>query len=883
MTNINAVSVPRNQNTALNSIGFHLSNGIENVIEKIENLRLTRDTIDQSNEIRGSDAYRTKHSIRRVSGCQTSNNNDIYDCDRDHDRENDRNDLIERGPIKSQFCSLTRSQPYCTSVEQPRNFQANETFLIDYDKTAEQILRDKECSEKLNACLDQLQDLERTSCTYDSNARDEDKSQVYSLRKDFSSTPSTIVGNALSDDLLLLENVLCGAFQAAQHVTKKSFLRSQETMEAFFDTCLTDGNTIVSSSESRESSRTHSPALPISTQSSGRSQPKTNHSPISSPRTTVTSTCRPAQIFSCSSSCSPSSSSQSYGDTSSPNSSFTYQTTAGSRIEERFKQDFENFQFWRPDGDTVVSNTVVNNIDDNELWSQVMDELVNNLNGEKGKMEETYLQDPSKVENATNTITFQTNNLQQVRHSSNRDNIPNEGVTVAKPVSWSDVSYTPVSRANIPQKDTQKIETTDNAINCYKLVPSYTKYDKSYGTLAKQHPAKTISTKDDIHHDRDFSPLFHSFGDSSTAVDATVATNFSFDDFTTKSLPTSPKDDYQIPKMVASFEDHSQQRCFTNSDRNTIPWSSLNLPSVKASEKLKDKLDPQEVKKAMISLLKRPAKELAKQDKDGDTKLMCLVGNPNELVQKMAYLVPLVERMSTITGALTIMNNRGDDALYLAALNCPQFPFVAGYLAATMLEKGIDFSQRLYHTRGDTLIHSIAAQGDSHEETLAELLALRTIQGNRLFDLSKRNYDGRTALHIAIESHIPFTKGITSLETIKLLLKYGADPRIKETKYGDNALHMAVSLDCDPVLVKLLLDTWASDLVNAVNYNHDTALHAVAAMSTNVSFDRQKEVCWLLVQAGGHTNLPNHEGKTPLDLVSTDRKGAIREIFHKRS
>lgn len=44
--------------------------------------------------------------------------------------------------------------------------------------------------------------------------------------------------------------------------------------------------------------------------------------------------------------------------------------------------------------------------------------------------------------------------------------------------------------------------------------------------------------------------------------------------------------------------------------------------------------------------------------------------------------------------------------------------------------------------QGDTLIHSIASQGDSHEETLAELLALRTIQGNRLFDLSKRNYDG---------------------------------------------------------------------------------------------------------------------------------------------
>lgn len=285
----------------------------------------------------------------------------------------------------------------------------------------------------------------------------------------------------------------------------------------------------------------------------------------------------------------------------------------------------------------------------------------------------------------------------------------------------------------------------------------------------------------------------------------------------------------------------------------------------------------------MISLLKRPVEELVKQDKDGDTKLMCLVGNPNELIKKMAYLVPLVERMSTITGALTVTNNRGFDALYLTALNCPEFPFVAGYLAAAMIQKGIDISQRLYHTRGDTLIHSIATQGDSHKEILSELLALRTIQENRLFDLSKRNYDGRTALHIAIESHLPFTKGTTSLETVKLLLKYGADPTIKETKCGNNALHMAVSLDCDPILVKLLLDTWTSDLVNAVNYNHDTALHVATAKSTNITLKRQEEVCWLLVQAGGHTNLLNQQGKTPLALASVDRKETIREILHKRS
>lgn len=68
-----------------------------------------------------------------------------------------------------------------------------------------------------------------------------------------------------------------------------------------------------------------------------------------------------------------------------------------------------------------------------------------------------------------------------------------------------------------------------------------------------------------------------------------------------------------------------------------------------------------------------------------------------------------------------------------------------------------------------------------------------------------RLHIGRTALHVAIESHVPFTKGTTSLETVRLLLKYGADPTIKETKCGNNALHMAVSLDCDPILVKVSL------------------------------------------------------------------------------
>lgn len=56
---------------------------------------------------------------------------------------------------------------------------------------------------------------------------------------------------------------------------------------------------------------------------------------------------------------------------------------------------------------------------------------------------------------------------------------------------------------------------------------------------------------------------------------------------------------------------------------------------------------------------------------------------------------------------------------------------------------------------------------------------------------------------MAIESHNPLTRGITSVATVELLLMHGADPRIKETKCGDTALHMAVSLACDPALVKV--------------------------------------------------------------------------------
>ena len=44
--------------------------------------------------------------------------------------------------------------------------------------------------------------------------------------------------------------------------------------------------------------------------------------------------------------------------------------------------------------------------------------------------------------------------------------------------------------------------------------------------------------------------------------------------------------------------------------------------------------------------------------------------------------------------------------------------------------------------QGDTLIHAVAAKGDTHGAVLAELLTLKTTRGTPVFDVSTPNYEG---------------------------------------------------------------------------------------------------------------------------------------------
>nr|XP_034173012.1 uncharacterized protein LOC117600976 isoform X1 [Osmia lignaria] len=778
MSNAYTETVLRNQSSE--------TNAVEDVTEKIQRLCVTGDNehIAQINfpelvvskdddkckeEKNTEDKEEREENVEKEVEEETEDETNEEDESDDNDDEDDDDEgddnLIERGPMKSNVFSSPRDPPYTTNFDQNLFGRINERKWCDYTKSEEKI--NKNC------------------CTAESN---EIGSQVCDLKDEFIPL-SPIDANDLNE-YLLLENVLNGAFQAAQR-------SSNNENREFFDPAYSPLSTISTDSLRpttgwQNFNQGFLDSSPVTNDDSNCEQRRlslTNKTietifdpPINAPEPSVY---RSTQLSSRCSSYSSSSSNQSYGDAASP---YTYQMPYTPPVDKQINKDFEKFSIQKQQ-DTTESTEEIYNIGNPELLMKVCQELLNSCEG--GKNVEV---DGTREEfSALTGINYDQTN-------------PNFSP------SPSDVSCPDfVSLLNSPSN----FSSSPTTFNTFETIKA-----------------------------------------------------------------TNTTDDSQIPKMVASFEScHRRQRKY---EQNITPWPSLNLPSVTASDRLKEQVNPKEVEKAMMNLLKRPVEELAKQDEDGDTMLMCLVGNPEELARKQAYLAPLVERLSTMKEVLATTNNRGEDALYLTAMNCPQFPYVTGYLAAAMLEKNIDVSQRLYRTRGNSLIHSVAGQGDSHIEVLAELLALRTNQGNAVFDLSKRNYDGKTALHVAIESHQPLFGGNSSLASVKMLLKYGADPRTKETERGDTALHLAASRACDPALVKVLLDACGSELVNAINYDHDTPLHAAASVSRNAPLNRQTEVCWLLIHAGGNRNLLNRQGKSPFVLVPPDRREALVKIFYGR-
>lgn len=896
----------------------------EDIIEKIENLRLSRNN-DEDNEDANENVDRTRltssenvdnieyrdscnlQSSRHADNEDINNNEDnvddnksclplnIRDDSRDKKRcqssyensldddseveqieqheheDSDDSDLIQRGPIKPDFQPF-RGHPYPMMS------------LLDYDKTAQQILRNKDYSEKLNPCLDQLSDSTQASIggiglAMDPNWTGENDNHIFRSGDLSNETalPSIIVDDPGEESLM--DILSRGGFQPAVRSDAGSHSIPSPSAKTWSDSPASSYNYVVSRSNSRASSRAQSPGSAANLESP-QMHVNVIGSPLGSPQ--VASTYRVPQALS-----SSSSSNHSYSDVSSP---LNYQTPLDYQIEEQLG---ETLSGWKNVYDS--SGTIVNSSDTIDCTLlQLVEQIIEEDKQGKTLKELQVASDASCFSSTYNNewVSMRTlgNDLNPASRECPATNMRNEKLEDCLGIP----NVNPIQIAGLPidgdfvsvyasKGSTGGCAFVNRAANAHAtdMEPRYYEpnaKNEINTSIVPQHNASTLHPEIELTNKTSTKTSEQNLGVSQEKYTMlhTVNEEKRYDQPPSMFVPS----DYQIPTMVSSFISSGSQR---NSKRGIVPWPSLNLPSVKASERLKEGLNPKEVERAMSNLLKKSIEELAAADEDGDTELMCLVGNPEELAKKKAYLAPLVERLGNLPGALSMVNNRNEDALYLAAINCPEMPYVTGYLAAAMLQKGIDINQRLYHMRGDTLIHSVAARGDSHGEILAELLALKTVQGNPVFDLSRCNYDGRTALHIAVESHDPTGRGIKSLATARLLLENGASTKVKESKCGDTALHMAASLNCDPALVKVLLCKGTSNVVNETNYMYNTPLHMAAAVSNTVSLEKQKEVCRLLIQAGGQTNIQNRQGKTPLALVSPERKEAIKRIFYKKA
>jgi ankyrin repeat protein len=138
-------------------------------------------------------------------------------------------------------------------------------------------------------------------------------------------------------------------------------------------------------------------------------------------------------------------------------------------------------------------------------------------------------------------------------------------------------------------------------------------------------------------------------------------------------------------------------------------------------------------------------------------------------------------------------------------------------------------------------------------------------------DINKTDADGRTALFHAAQSG--------SLDTVKELLKAGADPNIKD-KFDYSAIHAAAQRG-DAAMIKLLT-------VEAEDNNWKWASTAVQ--------DKLKLSPLMLASAGGHTEatkelllsgaLPyarNAVNKTALDMATNDETKKILEEFYAKA
>lgn len=222
-------------------------------------------------------------------------------------------------------------------------------------------------------------------------------------------------------------------------------------------------------------------------------------------------------------------------------------------------------------------------------------------------------------------------------------------------------------------------------------------------------------------------------------------------------------------------------------------------------------------------------------------------------------------------------DNKGNTALYMAVILQKDLPVLARYVADSYVELNISLNE-VYGKDGNSLLHIIAALGDSYAQVLADLLHVNGKNGEKAFDVNRRNNLSLTPLHVAANSHL---NNLSTLTIAQLLVKNGALIKLQNEE-GKTPLHLAIQYSCDPKFIKALLQSpHASSYVNLPDQDGNTPLHICAARN-DVIFDKQKEIIMQLITSGASHNTHNRNGKFALSLVAPERKQEVKNLLNRK-
>lgn len=160
-----------------------------------------------------------------------------------------------------------------------------------------------------------------------------------------------------------------------------------------------------------------------------------------------------------------------------------------------------------------------------------------------------------------------------------------------------------------------------------------------------------------------------------------------------------------------------------------------------------------------------------------------------------------------------------------------------------------------------TLLHLAASsKHEKAHEVVEELIKAYIDRGDGVVVLDEQDEDGRTPLHLAALNG--------DVETIKVLMKNGADIDIQDKYDGNTALHFAANSACAEA-VKTLVENGAD--VNIQDKYGKTALILFAS-----KYHDNRETINVLTRNGANVNTQDEEGKTALHYAA--RNGNERTV-----